>query len=480
MGSTGSTLPRPNPVSQIQCGDFINYTTNVSHDLHYYSFSLADNGDYGYGYSVVIDTCGSEFDTVVYLYEDNGTHIDLYEENDDSGWCGVSSEIAVDSLYAGDYMIGLDGFSDYHYGRYQLDLTCSSATEPTPSGSPTPQPFDYTINSGFYGFWEAYASYDAAEDPDAQNDENYAFISSYYFEWWNSGEYHDYYNWIVNEEDDFYLDESRNVRVQLMNNYDPAILKVSFDSGRFPNPFIYYYEPGEGLSHYSEYQLPQEDEELVNSQSETVESSSECDSFYFGDLSYLAFPINVCIVRDHAPITQSVKGLCNADGEVELYVYDNLECSGTESVESPCYFHGDSDCDYTSKCNLGPCGYTSYQHWSGVTQCDHPIAYGNYTKFPLVHGGCGSVEDVYGVRVLCNSELNSVSMQEFTSTDCSGDPVWTETILDTSCEVGDGEASIVECGLTAAVPAPNTAAAVSLAISPISIYIILHFVVVLF
>eukprot|EP01083_Nonionella_stella_P141458 435859_1 len=239
-------------------------------------------------------------------------------------------------------------------------------------------------------------------------------------------------------------------------------------------------------------------------------ASNECDSFYFDHASYMAFATNVCIVRDHAPVTLSMKGLCNTNGEVELYIYNgNLDCSGTATVESPCYFSDDEECAFTSNCNLGPCTYTSYQHFNGVTQCNNGNvdAYANYTHFPLVLGGCGSVEGAYSMRLSCNSELNAVSAASFLSTDCSGTAAFTGTLFEETCDLEEGEAEIVECDLVApvasavptpseqptapsretneasAVPAPSeqpTAAAVPFSISSICISVVLHFLVLIF
>ena len=60
------------------------------------------------GGDLTIDTFGSDFDTQLHLFDGAGAGIG---ENDDSGFIGVQSEIAL-NLAAGSYFIGLTGFNN--------------------------------------------------------------------------------------------------------------------------------------------------------------------------------------------------------------------------------------------------------------------------------------------------------------------------------------------------------------------------------
>jgi len=75
---------------------------------------------------VEIETCGSGFDTYLWLTETDGTIVTF---NDDS--CGLSSRI-TSTLDAGEYVVVVDGFSS-STGQYTLDITCNTGPSPSPA-----------------------------------------------------------------------------------------------------------------------------------------------------------------------------------------------------------------------------------------------------------------------------------------------------------------------------------------------------------
>ena len=105
----------------------------ISDTDHWYTFDILTQSD------VTISTCGSEFDTHIWVYDGCGNSF-LYENGDDvDGNCelggtdisgGVFSELFLEALPAGTYYIELEGEILYlNYGNYELrintPITCS-------------------------------------------------------------------------------------------------------------------------------------------------------------------------------------------------------------------------------------------------------------------------------------------------------------------------------------------------------------------
>merc|ERR1719242_470902 len=74
-----------------------------------------------------ISTCGSEFDTMIDIYNSDG---ELVFDQDDSIECRLQSFIEDLPVDIGkDYIIVLRGYSN-QVGTYNLELTCDSSSEP--------------------------------------------------------------------------------------------------------------------------------------------------------------------------------------------------------------------------------------------------------------------------------------------------------------------------------------------------------------
>ena len=95
--------------------DYLGGCRSVSGNDVVYMFSL--NGEY----NVTIDSCGSRYDTVLYVRSSCEADDEL-ECADDDGDCGVQSVIPDLLLQEGDYYIFLDSFSGTVTGEYTLNL----------------------------------------------------------------------------------------------------------------------------------------------------------------------------------------------------------------------------------------------------------------------------------------------------------------------------------------------------------------------
>lgn len=81
-----------------------------------------------------ISTCGSNYDTVISIYDSNNA---LLASNDDNSECGLTSLIDDLALDIGsEYTVILAGYSS-QVGEYQIELTCQSDESSIPSFGPT-------------------------------------------------------------------------------------------------------------------------------------------------------------------------------------------------------------------------------------------------------------------------------------------------------------------------------------------------------
>lgn len=121
--------------NNIKCGDKITDATIEQYDINYYELILPENDNIGY--SLFISTCGSLYDTFLYLYDEYSIEI---TSCDDCGRCRNKAEFNVSSLNSGTYFVGIGGYSSY-YGTYTVSITCYNLP-PTeePTAEPTPEP----------------------------------------------------------------------------------------------------------------------------------------------------------------------------------------------------------------------------------------------------------------------------------------------------------------------------------------------------
>eukprot|EP01084_Bolivina_argentea_P127096 224851_1 len=135
--SPTTRTPTQSPIYSgvLHCGDTVNGSTFLSFESVYYRFII----DAHYLHTVIFQTCGSEYDTMLFFRD---TNMDIISSCDDCGNCGLNEQLAVSSLFNGTYILQLRGLGSY--GRYNLYVNCSMNQNVTYSVSPTPYPTDST------------------------------------------------------------------------------------------------------------------------------------------------------------------------------------------------------------------------------------------------------------------------------------------------------------------------------------------------
>eukprot|EP01083_Nonionella_stella_P092629 259342_1 len=107
----------------IHCAQTIIGNTPSADDLNYYHFSLNSTMK-----EVTLSTCGSSFDTILYIYSFTNNTYSYFDECDDCGDCSQASTHSVWTTYdlhSGDYIVRISGFSS-NYGDYILSMSCYS------------------------------------------------------------------------------------------------------------------------------------------------------------------------------------------------------------------------------------------------------------------------------------------------------------------------------------------------------------------
>eukprot|EP01084_Bolivina_argentea_P271045 461061_1 len=131
---------------QINCGDILTGSLNSESDIHYYYFNSS-------GLTVLFDSCGSLFDTILYLF-DMELNI-LYQEDDNN--CCLQAQLLASQLQPGEYILGISGCCDrlnHKYGAWTMEVICTD----TPITTIYPSP---TCNT--YPTYEPYSTYSPYE-----------------------------------------------------------------------------------------------------------------------------------------------------------------------------------------------------------------------------------------------------------------------------------------------------------------------------
>eukprot|EP01084_Bolivina_argentea_P192170 329965_1 len=169
----------------IYCGDTVSGHTIAEYDINYYLFEIVNDS------SVLFDSCLSDYDTYIYLFDDNAT---LLTECDDCGSCGSRAQLYV-SMGSGYYWLGIGGYST-NFGAYHIQVTCTDFINP-PNTTDT---HVHTISCGdsFQGDTTSenrWANYSFILDEPDNNGVSVTFSSC--------GSNYDTYLWLFNNYSDY-------------------------------------------------------------------------------------------------------------------------------------------------------------------------------------------------------------------------------------------------------------------------------------
>eukprot|EP01084_Bolivina_argentea_P192728 330785_1 len=119
-----TNIPTYAPTVLLECGDSISGATISAYDTNQYMFQLNDNG-IGFGYSVMFDSCNSEYDTYLYFKAMNGTVISQCDNDEYEYNCGAcdQEQLEISPVFRGNYLFEIGGFST-RYGTYEVTVTC--------------------------------------------------------------------------------------------------------------------------------------------------------------------------------------------------------------------------------------------------------------------------------------------------------------------------------------------------------------------
>jgi hypothetical protein len=119
----------PFPTTIITCGDTLTDSTVNEGDGKWYQLVGATG-------KVTLNTCGSDFDTMLDVYHALGNY--YVGGNDDS--CGLQSVVEIEAEESVDYKVHIHGY-EIAEGTYVLSVDCDDSTSsPTTTKSPTLKP----------------------------------------------------------------------------------------------------------------------------------------------------------------------------------------------------------------------------------------------------------------------------------------------------------------------------------------------------
>eukprot|EP01084_Bolivina_argentea_P081861 148226_1 len=125
-------------IGKISCNQTIIGSTTLPGDVAYYSLINTDNEN---GTYFQIDTCGSEYDTTLYLFDQNLNEI-VFCDDCGSPPCDKEQIHLPMKLYDDRYIIGVGGYSHY-YGNYTVTIHCDS-------NQSVANQLDCTVNNNTY------------------------------------------------------------------------------------------------------------------------------------------------------------------------------------------------------------------------------------------------------------------------------------------------------------------------------------------
>eukprot|EP01083_Nonionella_stella_P203581 742783_1 len=141
--------------AEIACGQTLTSVLTSSSDIDYLYFNLS-TGDNTSHSKVIFDSCGSSYDTYLYLYDIN---FNILFQSDDDGDCNTKTQLTIDTLHSGEYILGISGFgveSLHVYGEWEIQLLCndSEVTNETVNTNPTPYRSVYNSQNTWLRWWE--------------------------------------------------------------------------------------------------------------------------------------------------------------------------------------------------------------------------------------------------------------------------------------------------------------------------------------
>eukprot|EP01084_Bolivina_argentea_P063705 116259_1 len=106
---------------EIQCGQVKTGQLHSHSDIGYYYFNLSTNVS-----SVFFDSCGSDYDTSLYLFDITYNQLHMA---DDEGNCGYAAQLLVFNLKSNEYILGISGSGSdlgHAYGNWKVSVNCDT------------------------------------------------------------------------------------------------------------------------------------------------------------------------------------------------------------------------------------------------------------------------------------------------------------------------------------------------------------------
>eukprot|EP01083_Nonionella_stella_P203585 742792_1 len=126
--------------AEITCGETVTSMLTSSSDIDYLYFNLSADTTNSHS-KVMFDSCGSSYDTYLYLYDIN---FNILFQGDDEGDCGTKEQLTIDPLHSGEYILGVSGYgveSFHSYGEWEIHILCSDSELVNETVNPNQLPY---------------------------------------------------------------------------------------------------------------------------------------------------------------------------------------------------------------------------------------------------------------------------------------------------------------------------------------------------
>ena len=128
IDSTSSEIT-PSPIESwpieddLTCDKTVDGYTSFARDINYYLINVTTTNDKEY--TAIFKSCGSDYDTHLYIYDENGN---IIESCDDCGDCGTRTIIESQLTTNQQYILGIGGYRSHH-GNYTVHMSCIDVEE---------------------------------------------------------------------------------------------------------------------------------------------------------------------------------------------------------------------------------------------------------------------------------------------------------------------------------------------------------------